>query len=134
MFYAWDITIDANTSVDKPKREVLPVTVGVITHIGIKFPRGCHGMVKTRLDRFKFQLVPLSAGEWVTGDNETVPFTEFFEIREVPPELVFYGCSPGTSYGHTVTVRVTVLPKRVASMIPLLELLTKMLRRMGVLR
>lgn len=134
MFYAWDIEVPANTLVSEPERRTLPITIGVITRISVKFARGCHGMVKVRLERFKHQLFPESAGEWVTGDNEAVTTEEYFEIREVPPELVFLGCSPGTDFAHTVTVRVTVLPKRIASMIPVIELLTRLLKRMGVFR
>lgn len=134
MFYVWDITIPADTSEDNAKTQNLPISIGVITRISIKFARGCHGMVGVRLNRFLFQLVPLSAGEWVTGDNEAVDFQEYFEIKEVPPVLVFKGCSPGTSYAHTVTVRISLLPKRVASMIPIIELLTRLLQRMGVFR
>jgi len=133
VFFAWDIPIPADTKADTPYIKTLKLTIGVITRIAIKFPRGCHGMVKVRLDRFKFQFLPLSAGEWVTGDEEAVGSEEFFEIREPPAELVFYGCSPGTTYDHVVTVRITVLPKKVASMIPVIELLSRLLQRMGVI-
>jgi len=134
LFFAWDITIPAGTSATTPYTKKLSLTIGVITRIAVKFPRGCHGLVRVRLDRFKFQLLPLSAGEWVTGDEEAVTSEECFEIRETPAELVFSGCSPGTNYDHVVTVRITVLPKQVASMIPVIELLTRLLQRMGVLR
>lgn len=134
MFYAWDITVTANTTESQPQRKVLPISIGVVTQVSIKYARGCHGMVKVRLEHFKHQLAPESAGEWITGDNESVSWNEFFEIREVPPELVFLGCSPGTDWPHTVTVRVTVLPKTVASMVPVITLLTRLLKRMGVFR
>lgn len=87
-------------------------------------------MVKVRIYRWEAQLVPLSRGEWVTGDDETVPTDPYYELVETPTQLKFLGCSPGTAYDHTVTVRITVLPKAVASMIPLIELLTKIVHRL----
>lgn len=134
MFYAWDITIPADTSADNPHKETLSIAVGVITRVSVKFPRGCHGMVKTRLEWRKFQFFPLSAGEWVTGDAEPVTSEEYFEIKGDPAEVYFLGCSPETSFAHKVTVRITVLPKRIASMIPVINLLTRLLTRMGVFR
>ena len=133
MFYAWDITIPAGQAEAAPVTQILKLSKGVITRIDVKFPRGCHGLVKVHLLRDEFQLVPLSRGEWVTGDSETVPTEGYYELVETPAQLKFVGCSPGTSYDHTVTVRVSILPKSVASLIPLMELLTRMLQRMGVL-
>lgn len=123
----------ANTSASSPVEQTLKLTSGVITHIGVKFPAGCHGMVRVRLLHQTSQLVPLSRGEWVTGDDEEVPSETFFELWALPYSLRFQGCSPGTTYPHTVTVRVTVLPKAVASMLPLMDLLTRSLQRMGVI-
>jgi len=134
MIFAWDITITADKKAASPKTEILKLSKGVITKIEIKFARGCHGMVKVRLLHQEAQLVPLSRGEWITGDDETVSFPEFFELWTTPYQLKFVGCSPGTTYEHTVTVRIAVLPKTVASMIPVIELLTRLLQRMGVLR
>jgi len=134
MIFAWDITITADTKAKTPKEEILKLSKGVITKIEIKFARGCHGLVKVRLFHQEAQLVPLSRGEWITGDDEAVSFPEFFELWTTPYQLKFIGCSPGTTYEHTVTVRIAVLPKTVASMIPVIELLTRLLQRMGVLR
>jgi len=134
MFFAWDITLPANTLATSPKTQTLKLSKGVITKVEVKFARGCHGMVQVRLLHQESQLVPLSRGEWVTGDDEAVSFPEFFELWTTPYQLKFIGCSPGTTYDHVLSVRITVLPKQVASMIPVIELLTRLLERMGVLR
>jgi len=130
--FAWDILVGAATLVTAPKTQILKLTSGVITKIEVKFPRGCHGLVKVRLLHQEAQLLPLSRGEWVTGDNEAVVFPEFFELWTTPYQLKFQAISPTTSYAHTITVRITLLPKTVASMIPVIELLTRLLTRMGV--
>jgi len=133
LFFAWDITVEAATAEAAPKAQTLKLSAGVITGVDVKFPSGCHGLVKVRLKHWEFQLMPLSRGEWVTGDDEAVRMPTYFELPKGPYELRFEGASPETSYGHTVTVRVSVLPKAVASMIPFIEVLTKVLQRMGVL-
>jgi len=131
MFYAWDIVIPAGTLETGPIKQILKLTEGVITHIEVKFPCGCNGLAKVRLFHAEFQMFPLSRGEWVTGDDEAVRGDYYFALKRAPGALKFHGCSPGSTYAHTVTVRITVLPEKVASFVPLIELLTKMLVRMG---
>lgn len=134
MIFAWDITILAGKTAASPKTQILKLSKGIIVKVEVKFVRGCHGMVKVRLRHEESQLVPLSRDEWITGDDESVTFPEFFELKTGPYQLKFVGCSPGTRYNHTVTVRISVLPKLVASMIPVINLLSRLLQRMGVFR
>jgi len=115
VFFAWDITVSANKLESDPKTQILKLTKGVVTRMDIKFPAGCNGLVKARLLRSEFQLVPLSRGEWVTGDDETVVTETYYPLEETPAELKFVGCSPGSRYGHTVTVRVGIEPAEIAT-------------------
>lgn len=133
MHYAWDITIPKWADIEGPVSKDLKLCKGVITRADIKFPPGCHGMVKVRLYRYEFQLIPLSGDEWITGDNETVPTEEYYELVEDPAQLKFVGYAPGTSYPHTVTVRITVLPKAVATFMPLVDVMTRFLKRIGAI-
>lgn len=134
MGYAWDITVSANTTSASPKKKVLKLHPGIITRIGCKFPRGCHGLVKVRLTRGGvFQVFPFSAGEWVTGDNEEVFFNYYYDLTDHPRKLKLEAISPGSTYPHDITIRVTVLPKSVASMIPVIDLLSRLLARMGLI-
>jgi len=133
MGYAWDITIPANTLESNLKEQTLKLHPGIITRVGCKFPAGCHGMVKVRIFvGGVFLLFPLSAGGWVTGDDEEAWYTYYYELTGRPKEVIFRGCSPGTTYPHTVTIRITVLPHAVASIMPILDLLTRLLKRLGV--
>lgn len=129
MFNAWDITITANTLDASPKEQALKLTKGVIVRCDIKFPAGCHRMVKIRLLHQTFQLIPLNRGEYITGDDETVPTEPYFELASSPYSLKFEGSSPGTTYAHTITVRVTIVPKAIASMYPLVEWLENFAKR-----
>lgn len=134
MNYAWDITVPANTLEKSPKEQTLKLTKGVITKIELKYPAGCHGMVKVKLLRYEHQLVPVNPVDWVTGDDEPVTFPEYYELKATPYQLKFQACSPGTDYPHTISVRISVLEKEIASIMPLVELLTKLLKRLGVIR
>ena len=130
MFFAWDVTVAAGTAEASPKEQILKVTKGVVTGVWVKFPPGCHGLVKVRLLRSEFQLVPLSRGEWVTGDGETIPTETYYLLEEAPAELKFLGCSPGSIHDHTVTVRVSVTPAEVASPWETLSGLVKVLKKL----
>jgi hypothetical protein len=132
MFYAWDIVVPAGTTEDNPKTQTLKLSKGVITRAEVKFPAGCHGLVKVRLYFHEFQLVPLSRGEWVTGDDETCETEAYYEMMGTPYELKFIGASPDCTYDHGITVRVQVLPKAIASWVQVIEALNKLLRRLGV--
>jgi len=115
MFYAWDIIIPKNTSEDDPIIQTLKLTKGVITKLSVKFPPGCKGLVKVRILRYESQLVPLSRGEWLTGDGETIPTETYYPIRDEPTSLKFIGCSPNTYYPHKITVRIQLTPEWIAT-------------------
>jgi len=131
MFFTWDILIPANTQESAPIEQYLRLSKGVITSVSVKFPSGCRGEVKVRLLHAEFQLVPITKGEWITGDNETVETEAYYELDEIPYTLKFIGFSTGTSYAHTVTVRISVLPKEAASVSPLVTLISRLLARIG---
>jgi hypothetical protein len=132
MFFCWDITVDADTPENKPLEDWLGLPKGIITHIDIKFPAGCHGMVKVRLFQEALQLIPLSEDEWVTGDDETVPTETYAELLDKPYKLKFKMCSPDTEYPHTVTVRVEVRPEDAAGMFSLTRLFRSFLDKLGM--
>jgi len=115
VFYAWDIIIPKNTKQTEPVTQVLKLTKGVITGIWVKFPSGCKGLVKIRLLHAEFQLVPLSGGEWVIGDGETIPTETYYPLRHEPFSLKFIGCSPNTYYPHKITVRIQLTPEWIAT-------------------
>lgn len=129
MFFAWDITIAANTAEASPITQLLKLTKGVLTKVVVKFPAGCHGLAKVRLYRYESQLFPLNPGEWITGDDESVPAETYYELEEVPVQLKFVGVNEDDTYPHTVTVRITILPKAVATLMPIMSFIEKLARR-----
>jgi len=133
VFFAWDITIETTHTQAAPKTQILKLSKGIITRCDIKFAPGCHGLVKVRIYRSESQLIPLSRGEWITGDAETIPTEGYYELEEIPTELKFIGWADGCNYNHTVTVRIQLLPKAVATVLPLVDVMTRFLQRIGVI-
>jgi len=107
----------------------LEISVGVITRIDVKFPAGCHGLAKVRIYHREFQLVPLSGGEWITGDDETVPTEAYYEIPQTPAQLKLVAINDDDLYPHKLTVRIAVLPKAVVSLMPFMTFIEKLARR-----
>jgi len=131
MYFCWDITIPANTLEKLPLKQYLRITKGVITGVDVKFPAGCHGMVKTRLFRHEQQAIPLTRDEWVRGDDEAVPTETYIDLNAYPYQLKFVACSPDTDYDHTVTVRIQVLPTFAAGFAHITNLVQRLLDKLG---
>ena len=132
MFFCWDITITADTKEADPLTEWLSLPKGIITSVEVKFPAGCHGMVKVRLFKESLQLVPLAEDEWVTGDGESVPTETYAELLDFPYKLKLVACSPDTTYDHTITVRIGVEHEESASMAKLTRLMKILLEALGI--
>lgn len=95
--------------------------------------RGCLGYVSATLSHRLTQLFPFNADDAVVTDGETVQGSYYWELKESKPEIILRGWAPDASYDHVITFRVEILPKRIASMIPVIELLSRLLSRMGVM-
>ena len=129
MFFTLEVTIPALTTESAPKLDILKLAAGVITHISNKFPAGCHGLVGVRLFHEESQIIPIGRGSWVRGDDETVPSPEYYDLGKGAKELEFVGINEDDTYPHTVTVRVNVLPKEAASLMPLISFIEKLAKR-----
>lgn len=108
MFFTYDITVSAATTAASPKTQRLALSAGKIKLIEIKFPAGCHGLVSVRIMRAGSQIVPLSTGEWITGDNETVNASLNYDLSTPDFAVTFEANSPSATYDHIITVRITI--------------------------
>lgn len=114
MFYRFSLPITAGTTEDTPVEVDAPVATGIITRGILHFPSGCNGMVKVRVFHLGQQLWPTNTDDWLIGNRTPIDFREDYDLRKTPPMLKLKGASPGTSYNHTVTVMVEVLPPEAA--------------------
>ena len=106
MFYDFAITVPANTLANTPKVTRLKLTQGFITQVEVGFPPGCNGMVRARLTYGLHQVWPSNTEGYFGWDSFTVSYPEFYPLDQAPYELVCETWSPGTTYAHTITVRV----------------------------
>lgn len=110
MEYEWDLTVPANTPESSPVVAELRLAKGAIQEGWIYFPLGCVHMVKARVFYHDFQIAPIIRTEWLKGEGARVPFASNFEIDEKPYSLTVKACSPGTTYDHTLTIHISLLP------------------------
>ncbi len=132
MLFFFQITIPAGTTEDNPVNQTLTLDFGVVTKISIKFPAGCHGLVQIQLLQDESVLIPLNKDTWLSGDDETVESEIYYQFGSPPYELKFLGISPGTTYPHTILVRIEILSADEAfpsqAMTDLVQILTQYLR------
>lgn len=114
MFYDYPITVPADTSKDAPHTEVLRVTHGVLHRVEIEFPAGCVGLVHLTITRFGHQLFPTNPSASFASDDHTITFDDYIEIYTAPYNLRVDAWSEGTTYDHTITVRLGILPQSIA--------------------
>lgn len=114
MFYEKSITESSGGSVGNKTRTRIPITAGIIVKGEIQFPNGCAGLVNVQVRHGNHQLWPLNREESIKGDGVIVFISEHYEIKRAEDYLDIMTWNTDDTYDHTVTVRITVLPKKVA--------------------
>ena len=109
MFTNFEVTIPANTTEAEPKLQTLQISRGVVHQLEVNFPAGCRGYVYLALYHHDKLVWPSNLKAAFRGEGYTIPIKEYFKVSEPPYTLVAYGWSPGSTYDHTITVRVGVL-------------------------
>lgn len=104
-----------NTLEANPLEQKLKVHAGVVVRVDIMFPPGPEGLTHVRIYDDGHQLWPFALGESYASDNETISFPEFIEIIPGMTELRFVGWNEDDTYDHTVSIRISILPKWVAA-------------------
>jgi len=114
MIYQKSLTVPANTPSDAPVETTIVVKHRVITKLGVLFPRGCMGMVRVSVFYGNLQIWPAKEGEWISGEGATIWDEPFLTLPEAETTLRLIGCSPGTTYEHTITFYIIALPRVIA--------------------
>lgn len=115
MLFTKDIEVTANKLQSAPKEDIIKIAHGIITWLSVTFPSGCNGMVHCVLLHHEHQIAPSTEGMTMKGNRTPIEWNEYYESYQPPYELKARLWSPGTSYNHTVTIRVAVLPRAVVS-------------------
>ena len=112
MLFTKSFTILTTHTVDAPLVDTIPIAHGIITFVSVYFPSGCHGLVYCKLKHHEHSIFPSDEDMYLMSDGGAVEWNEYYESYQPPYELKFIGWSYGTTYGHVLTVRVAVLPRK----------------------
>jgi hypothetical protein len=114
MFYDKALTIPANTLENAPEELEVKLTHGVITHVEVEFPPGCHGMVSTYIRRGLHQVWPTNPDSRFASDGRAIIWEDYYELFDEPFTLTIGGYSLGTTYDHEITFRFEVTDQEIA--------------------
>jgi len=106
MFYAFPITIPANTPETAKLETVLNLSAGNITRVNIEFPAGHVGLTHISINRGLHQLWPTNPDAALSSSNETIAWEEEYVLDDQPYLLHAYAWNEDDTYEHTITVRI----------------------------
>lgn len=113
MIYEFDIVVPANTSASNPVVQEMRLSRGIIHKLEVQFPYGCRFMVKIAIRRGLHQVWPTNPDGSIKAEGFTVSFPVFYPLEKAPYKLQALAWAPGTTYSHTVTVRLGIEPREV---------------------
>jgi len=121
MIYSTDITVPMNTLITGKQRTRLKIVTGIIHQVDIQFPTGVAATTHVQIADGFSQLWPSNPKEDFSGDGYTISFREEHEIKYIPFFLYIYTWNDSTTYNHTITVRLGILPPQafMSRMMPL---------------
>jgi len=111
--YTFVFTIPANTSKTFPKRESIVLEPGILNKIIIKIPAGHCALAHMRIFYGVLQIYPKVKDTYFEGEDETLEFTEYFELKGTKPKLTFEGYNEDEEYNHSFYIRLSIMPKKV---------------------
>jgi len=112
--YTAKLTIPANTPRDSPVSVSVSLEKAVLTRIFIRIPPGHEALAGLRVKYGRLQLWPEESDTWLSGDDETLAWDEYFELPHDPTTLTLEGYNEDDKYEHSFLVRFTTLPKPIA--------------------
>jgi len=108
------VTVPKDTTAADATEQSLHMTKGVVVRVQIVFPSGCWGLVHVKFYHGNFQIWPINPDGDYAANGETVDFPESYDLKEVPAKITMWAYNNDQTYSHTITARVTVLPRWVA--------------------
>lgn len=107
-------TVSGNTiTKTSPQVTRRGIPAGVITKVEVEIPSGVSGLSGVQIWGGGQLWYPADQSEWITGDGETVSFTDNRDIRKsmtTPKEIVIYSYNEDEANDHTLTVRFNIIP------------------------
>jgi len=114
MTYSYSLTIPKQTSKDEPAQIEMKLTEGIIKQWEFEVPPGVNAVAGVRVMWGSFQLFPRNPESWLVSGGGILRYPENWHLEEEPYVLLFQGYNDSTRYSHTIQLRLTILPSRLA--------------------
>ena len=101
MIYAYSIKVSAKTAEADADVVPLPLAKGRLHRIYIQIPSGHQGLAHLQLYRGLRQIIPISPGESLSGDDSEIAVDPGYEISESPFQLEAHAWNLDDTYDHT---------------------------------
>jgi len=112
--YVIKLTVPPNVPPEKPKRTTVELKKAVLTRVSLRIPPGHHALAGLRILYGRLQLWPEEKGTWLSGDDETLVWDEYFDLPHDPTRLTLEGCNEDDTYEHSFYLRIMTLPRAIA--------------------
>lgn len=109
MIYQLEQNVPANTGKDEFITSTIKVTKGRIKGMSVFFPWGCAGLVGIQIVRRTWPLMPLTRGEWLTGNDIYHSYKYDYNLDTRPFELIVRAYNLDDSYDHKPFIIIEML-------------------------
>ena len=109
MIFSAEFTIPVNTTIYQPKRLVLPVSIGTVERVWVRWHWGSANLCGVRGLYRTFVHWPLAIGEWFYSSPYPLEFAESLVLDQDPVELVLEGYNNDDTYPHSVWVGFNIM-------------------------
>ena len=101
MIYAYSIKVLSKAGAKEVDVVELPLAKGRLHRIYIQIPSGHQGLAHLQLYRGLRQIIPISDGESISGDDSEIAVDPGYEISESPFQLEAHVWNLDEKYDHT---------------------------------
>ena len=116
MLFEYDVEVLTSHNINNKYNKIVKLTHGIIHLVSINFPSGCSGLVNITISNGLNQVLPVNPDGTLKGDNCIIHGDVFIPLLHQPYELLITGWNTGTTYDHTITIRLWL--KRIWQLMP----------------
>jgi len=110
MKFFLDCTVLTTHTQNAPLVTTFNIDTGLITHVGVFYPSGCHGRVYAKVFFQAHQILPRNQESWCHGNNGWFEEDASFTVDASPLKIKIVAWAEDTDFNHTITVCVEVTP------------------------
>jgi len=137
MLYTLELTVPAATPEDEPVEASIEIEEAWLVRVSVRFLAGCNLLVYAAVYYGIDQVLPSTAGAWISGEDEEIVDYPMLRLPETPCKLTVKAYAPATAHDHLLKVRFLALEDRwvrwMLVVSGLLDMLRRLLRRVGLI-